>query len=168
MSYRTTINGVQIFGNNEYYPEWISFIKSQGITIGEDGQYDGRIADFMAAMDVCERIVLRLDAERIADLERLRKEHRNSDPQSKEWIERRYASLFDLTGIRRKISEEPRSAQRPFLFDELYDLVDSGYLFLPMALYEACKKDLVPDFAHPERFRAYKLKKGRTIRVHAG
>ena len=31
MSYRTRINGNQIFGNNEWHPEWIEFVKSQGI-----------------------------------------------------------------------------------------------------------------------------------------
>ena len=39
MSYRTTVNGMQIFGNNETYPEWDEFIRSQGIAIGEDGDY---------------------------------------------------------------------------------------------------------------------------------
>ena len=33
MSYRTYVEGVQIFGNNEGYNEWIEFIRSQGIKI---------------------------------------------------------------------------------------------------------------------------------------
>ena len=37
MSYRTSVNGVQIFGNNEYYKEWTDFLKSKGIEIDEDG-----------------------------------------------------------------------------------------------------------------------------------
>ena len=41
MSYRIRVNGVQIFGNNESYPEWEEFIRSQGIEIGEEGNYEG-------------------------------------------------------------------------------------------------------------------------------
>ena len=41
MSYCTYINGTQIFGNNEYYPEWIEFIRKQGIEVDEEGGYDG-------------------------------------------------------------------------------------------------------------------------------
>ena len=29
MSYRTRVNETQIFGNNEYYQEWIDFIRSE-------------------------------------------------------------------------------------------------------------------------------------------
>ena len=35
MSYRTYINGNQVFGNNEYYPEWIEYIESKGIVINQ-------------------------------------------------------------------------------------------------------------------------------------
>lgn len=45
MSYRTKVNGVQIFGNNEIYPEWIEFVISQGIEIKEDGIYRGETTD---------------------------------------------------------------------------------------------------------------------------
>lgn len=64
MAYRTYINGTQVFGNNEYYPEWIKYLKSKGITIGEEDEYDGEIDDFMEALDVVESIVIRLEAER--------------------------------------------------------------------------------------------------------
>ena len=60
MSYRTTINGSQLFGNNEFCGEWIDFIKSQGIKIDDDGNYKGEIADFMAALTVIEKITMRL------------------------------------------------------------------------------------------------------------
>ena len=46
MAYRTYINGTQVFGNNEYYPEWIKYLKSKGITIGEEDEYDGEIDDW--------------------------------------------------------------------------------------------------------------------------
>ena len=37
MSYRTRINNIQIFGNDECYPEWMDFLKSKDIEIDEDG-----------------------------------------------------------------------------------------------------------------------------------
>ena len=40
MSYRTYVNDVQVFGNDEYYSEWIEFIKAQGIDVNEEGYVD--------------------------------------------------------------------------------------------------------------------------------
>lgn len=157
MSYRTYINGIQVFGNNEYYDEWFEFIRKQGIHIGEEYRYEGTLTDFMGAIEACESVVMRLEAERIA----LRAK---AGP-----LENRYSSLFDLGYIKEKILHpDPARAYNARLFDELYDLSDSGYLFLPMAVYRACKDDLALDPSHPSRFRAYKLKPGRLIRVSAG
>lgn len=64
MSYRTYINNTQVFGNNECYPEWIKYVESKGITVGEDGDYEGELDDFMEALDVVESIVMRLESER--------------------------------------------------------------------------------------------------------
>jgi hypothetical protein len=41
MSYRTKVNGVQVFGNNESYPEWIEFIRSQKIDVDDEKCYKG-------------------------------------------------------------------------------------------------------------------------------
>ena len=40
MSYRTYVNDVQVFGNDEYYSEWIEFIKAQGIDVNEEWYVD--------------------------------------------------------------------------------------------------------------------------------
>ena len=64
MSYRTYINNTQVFGNNERYPEWIKYVESKGITVGEEGDYEGELDDFMEALDVVESIVMRLESER--------------------------------------------------------------------------------------------------------
>lgn len=56
MAYRTYINDTQVFGDNEYYQEWIKYIESKGITIDEDGGYEGELDDFMEALDVVESI----------------------------------------------------------------------------------------------------------------
>ena len=64
MSYRTYINNTQVFGNGESYPEWIKYVESKGITVGEEGDYEGELDDFMEALDVIESIVMRLESER--------------------------------------------------------------------------------------------------------
>ena len=64
MKYKTYVNNVQIFGDDEYYEEWNSFIKSQGIIVDENGLYDGYIKDFMSALDIIESILSRLHDER--------------------------------------------------------------------------------------------------------
>ena len=40
MSYRTNVNGTQIFGNNEWYGEWGEYLISKGIKISDEGLYD--------------------------------------------------------------------------------------------------------------------------------
>lgn len=59
MSYRTYINNTQVFGNTECYPEWIKYVESKGITVGEEGNYKGELDDFMEALDVVESILHR-------------------------------------------------------------------------------------------------------------
>ena len=61
MSYRTYIEDTQVFGNHEHYPEWIEFIKSQGITVSDDGEYDGYITDIMGMISVAEKIVMNME-----------------------------------------------------------------------------------------------------------
>lgn len=164
MSYRTYVNGVQIFGNNECYPIWLDFLKSQGVTIGPEGEYDAQITDFMGAMEACENIVMDIEKD-IDDKWHKLTAKAMANPE----FAKRHRSLFDLTGIKENIMKPYTDiGYRPRLFDELYDRVDTGYLFMPLMLYHACEDDLVLDISHPTRFRAYKLKEGKTIHVAAG
>ena len=165
MSYRTYINGSQVFGNGEYYKEWIKFVKSQGIPVGEEQQYEGYLTDFMAAMDVVERIVMGIDQERRDEAKAIRKSVPQDDP-----IRRRCRSLFDLSDIYETVSPPRKDGQayREELFDTLYDRVAYGYLFMPLMLYDACKELLELDVSHPSRFRGYRLKPGTRIHVKAG
>lgn len=165
MAYRTYVNDVQVFGNNEYYEEWFEFLRKQGIEPDEEYGYDCRITDFMGAIEACEAIVLRIDAERLEERAALLRTMKDESAGSQ--LLKQHRSLFDLSRIKEEIQKRTEG-YRPRLFDELYDLLDSGYLFLPIAFYNACKDDLVLDFAHPDRFRTYKLKPGRTIHVRAG
>ena len=35
MAYRIYINDIQLFGNNEYYPEWITYMKQDNSVIAK-------------------------------------------------------------------------------------------------------------------------------------
>lgn len=174
MSYRVTVNGVQLFGNNEEYAIWDDFIRSQGIAIGEDGNYDGEIKDFHGAMLACEAIAMDLARERKEDAAKIlpgmtRALEANPDDEP---LRRRIAdesrSLFDFSGHERYIEEKIQS-----LFDTCYEIATTGYVFLPFALYLACR-DLLDDpqpAMDPDgtfRIRTYRFKPGMTARVHAG
>lgn len=160
MSYRTCINDVQVFGNGEYYPEWIDFIKSQGIEIDEDGDYEGYITDFMGAVNTIEQIILRLNKEREAKKQLL------GNSIGKNQIE----SLFDFTNkIKRIESQALDETEGLSIFDELFDIIEMTYAFMPYVFYQACESDLEPINAYstPNHFRCFKLKKGAKIHVKA-
>lgn len=158
MSYRTYINGVQIFGNNETYPEWIDFISSQNIEIDERSIYKGTITDFMGALVVMEKITLRLSKQRSDMIEK------NGT------LNGRFRELFDWSNIPLKLEEEDKEDKyRESLFDKLVNLVNDSYAFLPYSFYLACEDMLEKDktFSTDGHFRCYKLKEGKTIEVEA-
>lgn len=64
MSYRTNVNGKQIFGNNEWYDEWGEYLISKGIKISDEGLYKGELDDFMEALEVIEKITMNIEAKR--------------------------------------------------------------------------------------------------------
>ena len=150
MSYRTYINGTQVFGNNECYPEWIKYLKSKGITIGEDDEYDGEIDDFMEALDVVESIVIRLEAER-------RERKKNGE-------EFYSLSLFDLGSIYDAVVANP--TRESILDKELYYL-KNGYMFMPYAFFKACE-GILEYKGLSLKGKVFKLKDGCKIKVSAG
>lgn len=169
MSYRTTVNGVQIFGNNECHPEWLDFVRSQGVDVDAENQYDGVIRDVMGAIETCERIVLRIDDERRATRESLLAVATSDD--ARERAERRYPDVFDLREMRRVVDRADEPGEPPLaprLLDELLDVVEDGYLFIPLALLRACEPDVVRDTGHPTRLNAYRVRDGHEIAVHGG
>ena len=163
MSYRTKINNVQIFGNNEYYPEWIEFIKSQGIAVGEDGDYDGEIVDVMNALKVIENIVLRIEKEYREDGISPYDTHRivSQDGSS-------YTSLFDFSQVYDKILQEDKTS-RP-LTDQLLEIQKNSYMFMPLAFLNACGDCVKEDWSSitDGRLYNYSLVDGKKIHVHAG
>ena len=64
MSYKTRVNGKQLFGNNEWYDEWGKYLISKGIKISDEGLYEGELDDFMEALEVIEKITMNIEAER--------------------------------------------------------------------------------------------------------
>lgn len=70
MSYRTYVNNIQLFGNNDCFKDWIEFIKSQGIKVNEDYSYKGYIKDFDKALTTLETIAIKCggkDKEKIVE-----------------------------------------------------------------------------------------------------
>ena len=148
MSYRTYVENEQIFGNNDYFEKWIEFIKSQGIEVGEDGDYDGEITDFPKALKTIEEIVL--------DLE---KEYRESKKPS-HWKK----SIFDFSDIYEEIKEE-NGKHVESLTDKIEWKINHAYAFIPYYFLKICKDKLDCSKFYPH---TCKLKKGETINVSAG
>lgn len=167
MSYRTKVNGVQIFGNNECYPEWIEFIISQGIEIKEDGIYRGETTDFMGMLETVERITLRLAKER----NELRKALLENGAVKLENI---YPNLFDYSNVLNILEKQNEDKELSrfslSLFDHLSELVHNGYAFMPYALFLACQDKLEEDnhFVLDGHFTCYKVKNGEVISISAG
>ena len=153
LAYRTYINNTQVFGNDEYYSEWIEYIKSKGIAIGEDGDYTGELDDFMETLDVIEAIVMRLEAER-----RERK---------KKGVKYGSQSIFDLGHIYDNVLEDPTGSS---LLDEELHYIKNGYMFLPYAFLKACE-DIIEYKGHSlkgKHLQIFKLKDGCKIKVSGG
>lgn len=171
MSYRTKINGSQIFGNNEYYQEWIDFIKSQGIEVGEECQYEGEITDFMKALEVVENITMNKYKERQEQIELLNLFEKNFKYNADSAHNaKKPKGLFDFESIPKKIIEEdPNDEFRDSLFDQELDIICYSYAFLPYQFYLACKDKLEQDqpFRILGHINCYKLKEGETLHVCA-
>lgn len=177
MSYRTYVNGTQLFENNESYPEWDKYIKSQGIEIGPEGEYEGEITDFMPMLEVTERIVMRLERERREKYDRVIKSiAKNPEVTLDKALESARIitgtnSLFNLQAIPEELERQKADDRfQTSLFDELWESVMNGYAFMPYTLFKICEKDLQPtkNFDKDGHFRCYRLKPGHTIKVHAG
>lgn len=153
MAYRTYINNTQVFGNNEYYPEWIEYIKSKGIVVGVDGDYDGKLDDFMEALDVIELIVMRLETER-----------RENKKNGKRYCSQ---SIFDLGNIYDEVLENSAELS---LFDEEVRYLENGYMFMPYAFFKACE-DIIEYKGYSlkgKHLQIFKLKDGCKIKISAG
>ena len=156
MSYRTYVNDIQIFGNDESFKEWFLFLESQGIEIDEEGHYDGYISDFMSGLQCMESIVLNMEKER---QEKIKKNDEFAH------------SLFDLTNIYQNVLQTLNSDSKyeTSLFDEISLFMENGYIFIPYQFYNAYKDLLEKEktFSTDKHFYCYKLKPDKLIHVKA-
>ena len=158
MSYRTNINDTQIFGNNQWYQEWIDFLKSEGIEVDEDdGFYDGYIDNLKGMFDVIDKITKRLINDR----------HKKVVAGERDWEGKPLKELTDLSGSMwlkdDKISILTFNIQ----------MIENAYCFLPYQVFKAVE-DVIEGCKHDDSgavalgYRYYRLKDGKRIHVHAG
>ena len=157
MSYRTYINGTQIFGNNESYQEWIDFIKSKGIEVGEEGQYDGYITDLQGMFNVIDKITQNL----------INKRHEEVLKGEKDWEGKPYRELTDL-------SESMWLADNTALLMYNMQMINHAYCFMPYQAYKAVEniieisdKPYISEDGREWYCCTYKLKEGKMIHVEA-
>lgn len=175
MSYRTYIEDTQVFGNHERYPEWIEFIKSKGINVNEDGDYDGYITDIMGMISTAENIVMNMERkrrEKYNDLLVLLKDKKASDKQEKTILHHSpYAtSLFSFEHLFDELEHEDKESKfHTTLTDKLIDYTENAYMFIPYAIIQACIDKIEPDepFSTPGHFHTYKIKEGAKIHICA-
>ena len=156
MAYRTYVNGRQIFGNNDYYEDWIDFLKSKGINIDEDGIYRGEIDDVMGMFSVIDKITRELINERH---EEVKKGRVNFDGKP-------LTELADLSDSMWLTGNTP-----VLMFNK--QMVEHAYCFLPYQVYMAVQDKI----EETDNIRdgngidwmlcTYKIKDGEKIEVSA-
>lgn len=153
MSYRTYVNGKQLFGNNECFEEWGEYLISKGIKISDEGLYKGELDDFMEALEVIEKITMNIEAKR-----RERKKAEKFFSQS----------IFDNGNIYDSLVNNDEHYES--LFDKEIEIIKHGYMFLPIQFFKACEDMLEYTGIDLENNRTYtyKLKDGCKIKVTAG
>lgn len=154
MSYRTSVNGVQIFGNNEYYQEWADFLQSEGIEIDEDGLYEGYITNLQGMFNVVDKITRRLIDERHQEI--VNGETRFGEP------------LRELTDLSRSAWLNEKT---PLLMWNM-EMIRYAYCFLPYQVFKAVEDIIEPSdrpYADDKDWFccSYKLKEGKQILVNA-
>lgn len=162
MSYRTYINNTQIFGNNEWYQEWIDFIKSEGIEVGEDDDYDGYITNIHGLFSTINTIIKRLIDE----------QHQKVVNGETNWNDEPKKDLYNFTDSYNFYCKEYDGKQSSILDFNFY-ILNNSYLFIPYVVYKALEDILEHDEDRwnddkIEWYRSYKLKDGEKIHVHAG
>jgi len=153
MSYRIWVNHHQLFGNNESYPEWEEWVKSQGIEIGPDGNYEFYTHDFNGMMQAVEKIVIRLIKERHEEVIKGRKYFDFCINK-----EVPYHELGDYSNI---LEEVEKKQNIPFHY-YLKDHIENGYFFLTYRLFDICRDKL------EDHLVSYKVTDQKGIEISAG
>jgi hypothetical protein len=148
MSYRTYVEGVQIFGNNECYKKWINFIVKEGIKVDEDECYDGYISDIQGAVEVIEEIILDI---------------------AKERNDMKLCNIFDFTDIYNEEVEARNNNDYSLnLTYRLKHIMDNGYIFMSNNFIEACgdKVRSYLDFKDSRKRTEYYKLTNNDIKIH--
>ena len=156
MAYRTRLNGVQIFGDNDYFLEWEEFINSEGIEIDDDGCYEGYITDLQGLFNVIDTITRNLI-----------KDRHQKVLNGETWHDKPFKELTDLS------ESDWITDNSPLLWIN-QQAVKHAYCFLPLQVFEAVK-DLIEETGdcNPKNrskckfFYHYSLKEGIKIPVLA-
>ena len=182
MSYRTYLyceddknpiedyNCIQILGNNEYYQEWFDeMIKQKMITKKElnDDEFcynKLEIKDIMGFVIALEQVALNMEKQRIIH-------------KSEHTARHNSLSLFDFSDRFTKIieSESSNDYSTYNLTDELFEITEYSYIFMPYALLNFCILndclEEVPIKERPEKYKYrlnyYRIKKGKRIFIEA-
>ena len=154
MSYKTRVNGKQLFGNNEWYDEWGKYLISKGIDIDDEGLYEGELDDFMEALEVIEKITMNIEAKR-----RERKEAGGKFFSQ---------SIFDNGDIYDSLVNDDEHYES--LFDKEVEIIKNGLRRWPILFFKACEDMLeyTGIDLKGNRTYTYKLKDGCKIKVTAG
>lgn len=158
MSYRTVVENVQIFGNNEYYSEWIKFVKSNGITVDEDDCYEGDITDVEGLFKTIDKITRNIIAEQHKKVVRNEKTFTCKGEQPC----REMTDFSDSMWL---------SDNTPLLmFNKM--IVEQSYAFFPYVVFQAVKGKIVPCEPYEDDTVewyccSFKIKDGEKIHIRA-
>lgn len=159
MSYRTVIENEQIFGNNEYYSDWIDFVKSNGIVVDEDDCYEGDITDVEGMFKVIDRITRKIIADQHERVVRNEKTLTNKgDIQPC----REMTDFSDSIWL---------SDNTPLLMSNRM-IMEESYFFIPYILFNAVKGKIVPCEPYKDDTVewyccSFKIKDGEKIHIRA-
>lgn len=153
MSYRMCIENTQLFGNNEDYPEWEEFIKTQDVKFDGDGCYSGYITDVQKMFEVIDAITRRLINEQHEKVLRGDTDYKG-DPKKEltDWSNSMY--LNENTPI--------------LMFNKM--IVENAICFMPYIAYKAVEKKIETVRGEHKNtgvswYIKYKIKPGKKIRV---
>lgn len=158
MSYRTSIEGVQIFGNDEYYADWIDFVKSNGIVVDEEGGYEGDITDVEGLFKVIDRITRKIIA----------KQHEKVVRHEKTFTRKGEQPCREVTDFSNSLL---LSDDTPLLvFNEM--IIEQSYAFFPYVVFQAVKSKIVPCEPYKDdtvewNGCSFKIKDGEKIHIKA-
>lgn len=158
MSYRTTVEGVQIFGNDEYYADWIDFVKSNGIVVDEDDCYEGDIIDVEGLFKVIDRITKKIIANQH---ERVSRGETTFTCRGKE-------PCREMTDFTNSVWIDDDT---PLLMSNRM-IIENSYFFVPYILFNAVKGKIVPcDVYEDDKIEwhccSFKIKDGEKIHIRA-